>query len=357
MPLVTSWANRGDAILEDRSVEQRTYRVGAADDFIDYKEVVEKNVNKWVGFDEAAASAHIDTNQQPSDVTIANSWAMNEDQRVVGSYTITRSQEKKTVSVVGSTPTPTIGAVTFSVATNTDTTFPFNLTMSTSTAGAVIRYRVDSYNGSQLVTGSWQVSSGTSQTISLNTTNIARGTSIGGVAYHKYINVEAYAYRVLQTGTYEGPRSSRTYGQRVPNLVVTATLAGRAPTDIGHYLDHPVNGEVGVVIGKIDASVSLYVRLGYAESNTKNPNTAGFNRVIWPFLNSSYDLVSSSSFLLSRFFGIIWHPYAIFTGSSRDNNGFRHITRVQAYTEFIIDGVTYTSPFFDRIYYSDNDPF
>jgi len=218
MPLITSWANRDAEILDDRSVEQRTYRVGQADDFIDYKEVVEKNVNRWLGFDEAAASAHIDTNQQPADVTIANSWTMNEDQRVVGSYTITRSQEKKTVSVIGSTPPPTIGSVTFSVTTNTNTIFPFNLTMSTTTSGAVIRYRVDSYNGSQLVTGSWQVSSGTSQTISVNTTNIAGGASIGGIKYHKYVIIEAYAYRVLQTGTYEGARSSHIYGYRVPNL-------------------------------------------------------------------------------------------------------------------------------------------
>jgi hypothetical protein len=196
---------------------------------------VEKNVNKWVGFTEAAASAHIDTNEQPASALTTNSWAMNEDQRVVGSYTITRTQETKTTSVVGTTPPPVIGSVTFSVANNNNlsSNFPLSLTMSTSTAGAVIRYRIDGFSGTQRVTGSWQVSSGSSVTVSVNTTNVVAGQSIEGIAYHKRVIVEAYAYRELQTGTYEGPKSDRTYGYRSP-VMTTPTLspAGSTSTQV-----------------------------------------------------------------------------------------------------------------------------
>jgi hypothetical protein len=356
MALIESWAERGEAILDDRSVEQRTYRVGQEDDFIDYKEVVDKNVNRWVGFNEDAASAHIDTNEQPSDVTIANSWSMNEDQRVVGSYTITRSQEKKTVSVVGSTPTPVIGSITFSVATNTDTTFPFNLTMSTSTAGAVIRYRLDSYDGATKITGAWQVSSGASQTISVNTTNIAGGASIGGVAYHKYIIIEAYAYRVLQTGAYEGPRSSRTYGYRSP-VLLSLSKDGRPHFDVGAYSDFGANGTLNLDINN-PQSHPYTMKYGYGTNQgnylTTQINVAGWTEFVGQPTNT---YTGNFSFAIARA-----TPqntplkYAIYVGPSRNNSGYRLILRVQIQQLVALDGKNY-SIIIDRAFYGDYDPF
>jgi hypothetical protein len=356
MPLVTSWASRGAAILDDRSVEQRTYRVGQEDDFIDYKEVVEKNVNRWVGFTEAAASAHIDTNEQPVDVTTANSWAMNEDQRVVGSYTITRSQEKKTVSVVGSTPTPTIGSVTFSVATNTNTTFPFNLTISTATAGALIRYRIDSYNGATRITGAWQVSSGTSQTISVNTTNVAFGATIGGVAYHKYVIIEAYAYRVLQTGTYEGPTSQREYGYRSPQLF-TFSIPGRAVSDIGRHVDFASNGSLNITINN-PGGYTYSVKQWYATNGTIG-YLAPMYQVSWAEYNSQpfNNYTGNQSYGFARQTLLTTGPsYAIYVGPNRDNSGYRFIVRINATQSVTFDGTVYSKNL-DRIFYGDFDPF
>jgi hypothetical protein len=316
MPLITSWANRDAEILDDRSVEQRTYRVGSADDFIDYKEVVEKNVNRWVGFTEAAASAHIDTNEQPADISVTNSWAMNEDQRVVGSYTITRTQEKKTTSVVGTTPPPVIGSVDFSVASTNNTTFPFNLTLSTSVAGAVIRYRLDSYLGNGIQTGSWQTSSGQSQTISVTTNNSAFGSLIGGVSMHKYIIIEAYAYRELQTGTYEGPRSKREYGYRAPSISAIS-FGLNTNTNTTFPVSLPVS------LTPTDAQIKWFT------TNLKSNGIFNQSSISNASSGSNLSITERSIYAAGRVFnGVSYHAYAV----------------VNAYGEKALDGVSYTGP-------------
>lgn len=329
MPLVTSWAGREPATITDKSIEQRTYRVGSADDFIDYKEIVEREIRQWKGFTENAASAKIDENEQPTGGTNQTySWSMNEDSRVVGSYTIERQFEKKTTSVIGTTPVPVIGSVNFSVASNNNVTFPLSVTLSTNVAGASIRYRIDSYNGGSRVTGTWETISGTSGSVNINTTNIAGGATIGGVRMHKYVIIEAYAFRVLQTGTYEGPKSEREYGVRAPVMGAvnfspsSNTNLSEFPVSLNLSTSSPAEAKIWWGRRILQSNGQLYFT---AEQQSENNSTVSVS-------------VSDSGSTFNA------------AGAKYNNISYHRYVQVYAASRIIIDGYDYYGAFGEREY-------
>lgn len=334
MPLINTWADRGNSVLVDKSTEQRVYRVGSEDDFIDYKEVVSKEVEQWPGFSESGANAVLDAagapdtaaEWQPTDTLATFSYSMNEGLRSVNSYTLERVYERKKVDKVGATPIPNFGSVNFSVASSNNTTFPFSLTMSTTTSGALIRYKIDSYNGGTRVAGSWQQSSGQSITINVNTSNIAGGARINAVAMHKYVIIEAYAFRVLQTGTYEGPRSAIIYGQRAPVIsnVVFSPSGSVAPED--WYPDIPSIAACKVTswphsVTLTSGNATIYYRIRTYSSQSSYTETQ--------WLSGSNVSIQQPPLISAWYYGGQWFYN-------------RRVTRLTAYAAVVLDGYTYS---------------
>jgi hypothetical protein len=216
--------------------QSRRYRVGEEDDFIEWEERTFTDTTEYHKFNSdawAIVGATFSPNP-PNRYNVApyfpvrtpavpsggvNNWSMREDNRTIGSYVLTRTYEFKSVTQVDASPPPVLGSVNFSVPQNTNiTSFPFNLQLQAASSER-IRYRIDTYIGGALQTGAWTTSTGNVVTISVNTSNLAAGATINGVAYHKYVVVYAQSTRTQQTGeTYNGPISSRIYAQRAPVL-------------------------------------------------------------------------------------------------------------------------------------------
>jgi hypothetical protein len=249
MALIESFDLAGQGIVTSFNKSNRNYRVGEANDFIDYRETITTEAREWVGLTYNAALTQVERNVQPGDKTATFTWSFREDNRIVGSYVVERLFESKATTTTGSTD--------------------------------------------------------------------------------------------------------------IPNMVIPLMTAGRAPNDIGHYLDHAVGGFGTVFVTKRNTGSKLFYKWGYARNNTGNANTAAKNSVNWQdFNNASFFESTSTSpiFVLEFFLSTDNGVQSIFTGASRNNNGFRKIARVYAKEEIVKLTGVYTSEV-DRIYYADNDPF
>ena len=314
MALKTSWAGRGEEVLIDRAINQSTYRVGEDTDFQDYREVIERETVMWFGFDEATASAQVDANTQPA--TGAYSWAMVENERIQYAYDVERVYEKKTTTLVSQTPPPTFGSVSFSPAQNLNVSaWPLSVTISTSTPLSSIMYQINAFNSAgQIVYGPWVEVSGTSAVVSVNTTTIAAGASILGNTYHKAIQINAKAFRELQSGRYESAQSSIYYAQRKPTVSTpTFSPVGSSSVPAAFNFNMPGN----VTITSAGSTIISSWRYALSASSWQAPNAGS---------NASPAVIAIDSPLVYK------------------------VVELSAYATVTLDGITYNSSTNKRYY-------
>ena len=221
MPLISNFNDAGDGSVVSQSRDVRRYRVGTADDFIDYVETTTQEVREWVGLTYEAAKSQVDAAPQPAQNDSSFSYMMDEDNRIIGSYKLQRSFEQKVTTTAATAPPPTIGGITWSTANATVASFPFSVTMTSSNASDRIWYRIDGMDSSgNYVAGTFTDGGSNNVSVSANSTTIR-----GGAGIHKQIRILAEARRTLLTGqVYIGARSERVLTQAIPNFAaVTAS--------------------------------------------------------------------------------------------------------------------------------------
>lgn len=136
MPLINNFELAGPGVVTSFNRGNRAYRVGTANDFIDYFETTDTETVEWVGLTYNAAINQVLKNTQPGDRKATHSWSFREDNRVIGSYIVQRDYEKKVLSVVATTPTDLL-VPTFSPAGRTTTDIGFYLDTPTGANGQI----------------------------------------------------------------------------------------------------------------------------------------------------------------------------------------------------------------------------
>lgn len=205
-----------------RSKNLRRYRVGNDQDFIDYIETVDSVTYEYPRTTEEAAKNAIELikNQTTPENTTANA-SMVEDVRNVGSYKVIVTTTTTTTTEAAVAPAPEVGGITWSRNSENVTTWPQEITASTSNPNDKIWYRIDAIKSDgRTQSGEWVNSNSNSVNISVNSDVYAAG--FGG--YHKRVFVYAEARRTQLTGeTYAGIRTNRVFAQLVP-YVATPTI-------------------------------------------------------------------------------------------------------------------------------------
>jgi hypothetical protein len=223
MPLITNFANREPEKVVNRSIDQRTWRIGTDQDYLDYREITTRETVQWYGFTEDAARNQVFAGgvyiNQPTDGG-TYSWSCNETERLCGAYMVERTYERKVTDLVGQSTPPTLGSISISPAQDLNrTNLPTSVSLTSATVGSVIFWKLDSYSGSTLVSGSWTKIESSTGTVSAATNNSAGGSVINNVAYDKYVILSAYSqYTTLGGITTNGPTSVVRYAIQVPAL-------------------------------------------------------------------------------------------------------------------------------------------
>jgi hypothetical protein len=314
MPLKESWANRGEQVLMDRAITRSTYRVGSEDDYLDYLEITERETNRWFGFTEAAASAKIEENEQPS--TGSYSWSMIESERVRKAFDIERIYELKNPTLVGQTPPPVFGSVNFSVNSDSNiTSWGFTLNLTTD-APSGIMWRLGAMNGvGTILYTAWEDTTSQSTSVNVNSPWFAGGAG----NFHKYIIVEARSFRILQTGRYESGTSSRAYSQPRPT-VTQITDAHWSPLGYNGISSTPnVSMPFNLTIntGQTAATIFTFIQ----ENNGSWRVQSG-----WTNRGNSPATISNLNGISHNFGGSF---------------GVRKLLQINAYPAVILDGITY----------------
>ena len=114
MPLIDVFQDAGDGIVTSIDKNKRIYRVGEADNYVDYLETQENESRSWVGLTKRCALDQVALSPQPAGAFESYSWSAQEDVRAVGSYTVTRNYTKTKTEVYTSTPVPALNKPTIS---------------------------------------------------------------------------------------------------------------------------------------------------------------------------------------------------------------------------------------------------
>lgn len=237
MPLIENFELAGTGLVTSFNRSNRAYRVGTANDFIDYFETIDTETVEWVGLTYNAAVVQVSKNIQPGDRTATYSWSFREDNRVIGSYIVQRDYEKKVLTVVATTPTsmtaPTLSPagrsptdINFYLDTPTGATGQITITLTKKNTGSVFKYRSgfarsntgdpdtaglksvswSNWNNLQLVTASGSTVNFTLQNRQLANGDVREaiyfGPSRNNTAYRRIFRVYAEETLTLLTGTY-----------------------------------------------------------------------------------------------------------------------------------------------------------
>lgn len=218
MPLVNN-INAIDVTnaMTARSKNLRRYRVGNDQDFIDYIETVESTTYEYPRATEQAAKNAIELikNQTTAENQTVNA-SMVEDVRNVGSYKVIYTSTTTTTTQAAVAPAPEVGGITWSRNSETVSSWPQSITMTSANSAERIWYRIDAINNSgATVPGEFTDGGSNNVTVSLNADTLAAGYN----GWHKRVIIIAEVRRTQLTGeTYVGAQSSRRFTQNAPSV-------------------------------------------------------------------------------------------------------------------------------------------
>lgn len=231
MALINDWVDAGEGIIVSKNNGNRKYRVGDANDYIDYLEVEISETRVWVGLTYACAAAKVDENEQPNGIDEVYSWTLDEDSRIIGSYQVQREYQKSFTAQIGTTPVPTLDGPTISHGQtsigdylDTSVDLPITITRNAPNPAAFMYVQVERatiikisadyrpkfyYDYWETVEILTETSSNYSRTLSQ--TDIALyAVYVGGSRRYRTIyRLRAYEFIQLQTGYYKSPEVIR----------------------------------------------------------------------------------------------------------------------------------------------------
>lgn len=217
MPLAAA-INRIDQnrVLVGKSKDLRRYRVGGADDFIDYVETTISTEVEYPRLTEAAADDYLAFVEQ--NAASFRDWKITkvEDSRFVKSFKIVATQTTTSTVEANIAPPPTVGGITWSRNNATVSSWPQSITMTSANSADRIWYRIDAVNSSgATVPGTFTNGGSNNVTVSLNSTTLKAGRD----GHHKQVVIVAEVRRTQLTGqTFIGEQSSRTFTQNAPSI-------------------------------------------------------------------------------------------------------------------------------------------
>lgn len=249
-----------------RSKNLRRYRVGNDQDFIDYIETVDSLTYEYPRATEEAAKNAIDLikNQTTPENTTTNA-SMVEDVRNVGSYKVIVTTNTTTTKEAAVAPAPEVGGITWSRSSETVSSWPQNITMTSANPDDRIWYRISGVDKSGAwVSGEFINGGSNNVTVSLNSSTLAEGYN----GWHKRVSIIAEARRTQLTGqVYVGAQSSRRFTQLAP-IVTQITDAHWNPLGYSGFSSTPnVTMPFNLTINTGQPQASIYVIVSRLTSN------------------------------------------------------------------------------------------
>lgn len=344
MPLITDldfvYSTRA---VVGRSKELRRYRVGGADDFIDYIETTTSVEYEYPGLAESAADAYLQIVKQNPE--LFKDWKISklEDNRVLRSFKLLATNSTVETIEANIAPPPNVGSVTFSSDGGSVESFPQTVTISSSNPSDKIWYRIDSLNSAGNYTpGTYTEGNSNNITIQANTDTFA----LGYQGKHKQVRITAQARRTQLTGeTYIGQESSVNFWQIAPQFTADQfgkyTIANKTSLDPGSS-GTSSNFNFGTDALSITARganytygqpVQVFANVYY--HNSKNITTIyiGYIPYYFAFQTSAATPLSISGINHNNYLRYGAYTY----------RRVRHAL-VEHYAYVVLDGFTYTSP-------------
>lgn len=314
-----------------RSKNLRRYRVGNDQDFIDYIETVDSLTYEYPRATEEAAKNAIELikNQTTPENTTTNA-SMVEDVRNVGSYKVIVTTTTTTTTEAAVAPAPEVGGITWNRNSENVTTWPQEITASTSNSSDKIWYRIDSIKSNgRTQTGEWVNSNSNNVTISVDSDIYAEGS--GG--YHKRVFVYAQARKTQLTGiTYAGEISNRVFAELAPSFSLSFDPPGNSFNSAGvGYYTMPIDINSSAIFA--ESSEYFYdnaSEVGYAISLLYY-NQGGVYQTF--YFNPVYPTTDATKF----------KNYTIFNVNNPQYRNGRRVVRWVGYYYIVVDGIRYQS--------------
>lgn len=329
-------------IMTARSKNTRRYRVGNDQDFIDYIETVDTRTYEYPRLTKEVANTAIESVKNA--VTAENqtlSASMVEDVRNVGSYKVISTSTFTTTTQAAVAPAPEVGGITWSRNSETVSSWPQSITMTSANSADRIWYRIDAINSSGATVPGTFINGGSNNvTVSLNASTLAAGYN----GWHKRVIIIAEVRRTQLTGeVYVGAQSSRRFTQTIPQLNTPTTSINNLFPESSGTSSNFIFGTDSFTYSSSGSNLggqTLNTVANVYDHRNVTRTTLSPGWFTWYFQTQS-----TSSGAGSHTISGINHPYTLIIGSSRR---MCRSAKFEIYSYVTLDGYTYRSSTLER---------